>query len=167
MKLKFLKMKVLIVVQASILFVSFLFLCIGTFSNNWIKTKIQNDLFDHAGLYGTCTKSTCSLTTEPKTLTLIIIGFILEIHGLVLTILMLLRKENVLSIASLCYLSLSFIMNIAGWSLYVDNYNKQIEGNSDLFSFDWSLYLVLVSILLCFISIIISIISIFKERRNN
>lgn len=165
-------MNAIIVIQAAAVFVSLLLLCIGTFSNNWIKIEYEKKIVSHAGLYGMCPEGTCILPTEQKSLTLIIIGFILEAHGLVLTFLMLLRKETLhehfrkLSIASLCYLCVSLVMIIAGWSLYVDDYNKKSGEVIKWLKFDWSLYLVLASILAGLVSIIMSIIGVFRRRSD-
>jgi hypothetical protein len=160
-------MNTLVAIQIVALAVSLISLCIGTFSNHWIKSTISNV---HAGLYVYCVESNCVLGAEQRSLTLIVIGLVFLAHGLIIALIIFLKESSFvnqvkqLSLASLAYSLVSFILLIAGWSLYVDHYNKKSEISQ--LRFDWSLYLVLAAISACFVSIIISIINILKRRND-
>jgi hypothetical protein len=161
-------MNAFIGIQILTLLISIIFLCIGTFSNYWIK--LNNLINAHSGLFGTCINNNCVFGVEQKSLTLIIIGFVLEVHGLIIALIIFFKESSLrskikqLSIASLIYSFVSLILIISGWSLYINSYNKTNHITKS--RFEWSLYLVLVAIISCLTSIIISIINIFIRRND-
>lgn len=155
------------------LLLAFILFIVGLFSNYWFVANAIQPLFKNEGFYQICTLTACTLKLQQLVLTFFIIGFILSIHAVLLTMLLLFIRSQLnqqtfklISILALAYNVLTTILVIIGWA-----FSRTMITRVNLAKPGWSFVLVSISFPLFLVSIIFNmayvIMKVFGRRDDD